>query len=815
MGGGRLGEALRPEDPRSAGPYRLLARWPGPRPEPPQNGMYVGRDRNHGHAVVCLLPPAAYRAAEILNRGPVPGAPAVLDLSTGTEPAWAALEHTPAVSLSDVGRRPGTQSGTLPLDQSVRLAAEIADTLAALHALGISYGAVAPDGVWLTTGRPLLMAVHACRMPSPRSPDEPVRRRGQGQGQGRGPGPGLVLGPGQGPSQWPGHEPGPRAETGRPEPHSRVSTVPAAFMAPEVAAGRPASAAADVYSLAVLLLHTATGRLPFGDGPPPVLAYRALHDRPELPGLPGELGEVVAAALAASPTDRPTAAELCRTLLPGGQDAERTPDPLPGRVVAALAVRTQAIADLEMTDAAADGDRGADEDGDGHADDRAPADADAHEPPHPATQVATPSATGPDPDPATPDAAAAVRPTRRRVLAGLLTGAAGAALGVSGTLALSALTRANARTGPAAAGSGSGTSPRVPGMPPAALWRLDDPTARTRLLPVSSADHCLMKRGDVLYGHDLRTGKELWQLPDSGSTPPVHVDGDRFLTATREGLSLCSMRDGRTQWLQRNERLAGVLAADGATAWLLLGDGSPAGGYLLAAFDLDQRKEVWRTPLPSGFGIGDLATAVGPDTVVVEVQVSRQMFRDVTAVRTLTIAGFERSSGRMLWNRSYPDVHDGPASAVDPAGGGRLFLLSRGRAHAYDLKTGTRLWESQALVAGTNAPPLFSGGTLYLTDDGTGPIVAVDPDTGRTRWEQALNENLEWNMLGTLTASTSGRTLYLSTLHQVTATGLPSGKRLWQTGLAGVEAREPFQLAAVPGTLLVARPSAVVALPAD
>ncbi|MCX5195343.1 PQQ-binding-like beta-propeller repeat protein [Streptomyces sp. NBC_00249] len=781
MGGGRLGEGLRPEDPRSAGPYRLLARWPGPRPVPPRGGMYVGRDRNHGHAVVCLLPPAAYRAAETLSRGPVPGVPAVLDLNTGTEPAWVALVHTPAVSLSDVGRRLGTESGTLPLEQSVRLAAEIADTLAALHARGISYGAVAPDGVWLTMGRPLLMALHACRTQSPRSPHEP----GRGEGQG----------------------PRPHAGPGRPEPHSRVSTVPAAFMAPEVAAGRPSSPAADVYSLAVLLLHTATGRLPFGDGPPPVLAYRALHNRPELPGLPGELGEVVAAALASSPTDRPTAVELCRTLAPGGQDAERPPEPLPGRVVAALAVRTQAIADLEIADADAD----ADGDGDGHADDRTPADADAHEPPHPATQAATPPTPGPAP--ATPDAAA--RPTRRRVLSGLLTGAAGSALGVSGTLAWSALTREDSRTGPSAAGSGSGTSPRVPGMPPAALWRLDDPTARTRLLPVSSAGHCLMTRGDVLYGHDLRTGKEVWQLPDGGSSPPVQVHGDRFLTATREGLSLCSMRDGRTQWLQRSEQLAGVLAADGATAWLLMGDGSPTGGYLLAAFDLDHREELWRTPLPGGFGNARLATAVGPETVVVEVQVSQQMFRDVTAVRTLAIAGFERSSGRMLWNRSYPNVHGGPASVVDPAGGGRLFLLSGGRAHAYDLKTGTRLWESQALVAGTNAPPFFSGGTLYLTDDGTGPIVAVDPDTGRTLWEQTLTENLEWNMLGSMTASASGRTLYLATLHQVTATGLPSGKRLWQTGLAGVEAREPFQLAAVPGTLLVARPSAVVALPAD
>ncbi|MFD9572442.1 PQQ-binding-like beta-propeller repeat protein [Streptomyces sp. NPDC059982] len=781
MGGGRLGEGPGPEDPRSAGPYRLLARWPGPRPAPQRGGMYVGRDRGHGHAVVCLLPPAAHRAAEELSRGSVPGVPAVLDLDTGSEPAWVALAHTPAVSLSDVGRRPATESGILPLEQSVRLAAEVADTLAALHARGISYGAVAPDGVWLTTGRPLLMALHACRMPSARPHREPDRGQGPGDGS------------------------GPDAGPGRPEPPSRVSAVPAAFMAPEVAAGRPSSAAADVYSLAVLLLHTATGRLPFGDGPPPVLAYRAVHDRPELPELPEGLGEAVAAALSASPADRPTATELSRSLAPGGQDPERTPDALPGRVVAALAVRAQAIVDLESA--------GAEAGADGEADDRA-ADADAHEHEHPATLAETPPATGQVPARATTLGAVAP-PTRRRVLSGLLTGAAGAALGVSGTLAWSALTREDGRTAPSAAAGGSGTSPRVPGMPPAALWRLDDPTARIRLLPVSSADRCLMMRGDVLYGHDLHTGKEVWQLPVDDNTSPVLVPGGRFLMATREGLSLCSTRDGRTQWLRRDEQLSRVLAVDGATAWVLVHDASATGGYLLTAFDLEHRKEVWRTSLPSGFGSTELTTTVGPEMVVVEVRVPRPAFQDVTAVRTLSIAGFERSSGRMLWSRSYPGVHSGPASVVDPAGGGRLFLLSGGRAQAHDLRIGTRLWESQALVAGTNAPPFFSGGTLYLCDDGTGPVVAVDPDTGRTRWEQALDENLAWNMLGSMTASTSGRTLYLATLHQVTATALPSGKRTWQTGLAGVEAREPFQLAAVPGVLLIARPSAVVALPAD
>lgn len=816
MRGGRLDEGLGPQDPRTAGPYRLLARWPGPRPVPPQHGMYVGRDRAHGHAVVCLVPPAAYGAAELLRRGPVPGVPEVLDLRTGADPSWLAMPYAPAVSLADVAR-PGTPSAVLAPEQAVRLAGAVADTLAGLHARGIGYGAVAPDGVWLTTGRPLLMALHACR-PLTASATAPAPASATASA-----------------SASASAEPASGRAAAVPEPPSRVSTVPAAWMAPEVATGGPSSAAADVYALAVLLVHSATGRLPFGDGPPPVLAYRALHDRPALPALPGGAGgagEALAAALSPSAADRPTAAELCRALTPGEQGPGRTLGPLPGRAVAALAVRAQAIADLEADNGGpADrpatvaataplGDRPGDGPGEGPEDAPAegpgdgpgegPGDAPAEGPEDAPAEGREDEAAGP------PDGAAS--PTRRRVLSGLLTGAAGAALGVAGTLLWPAPTRNGHRSTPPGAASGGRTAanPRVPGMPPGALWRVDDNTVRTRLLPVHGAGRFLLTRGEVLYAHDLGSGREAWQLPDVGRLNlPVQAPGDRALMSTREGLALRSMSDGRTEWLQRYEDLTAVLAVEGATAWLLVGNGTPYGGNQLAAFDLDRRTETWRTPLPDGFGY-TLSVTVGPETVVVEVPPPDQgVLRDVHAVRTLAIAGFDRRTGRMLWNRSYPEVSGGAASAVDPATG-RLFLLAGGRAHAHDLTTGARLWESQAEVADTHGPPLFTGGVLCVNDAGRGPLVAVAADTGRTLWAQDLDENLEWTELGPMAVNSSGRTLFLSTLNQVTATDVASGKRLWQMGLAeGRAARVPFQLVAVPGVLLIARPSAVVAIPAD
>jgi serine/threonine protein kinase len=57
-----------------------------------------------------------------------------------------------------------------------------------------------------------------------------------------------------------------------------------AWMAPEQFTGSPVTPAADIFAWGGLVAYAGTGRLPFGTGPVEVLAYRIVHEAPDLDG---------------------------------------------------------------------------------------------------------------------------------------------------------------------------------------------------------------------------------------------------------------------------------------------------------------------------------------------------------------------------------------------------------------------------------------------------------------------------------------------------------------------------------------------------
>ena len=85
------------------------------------------------------------------------------------------------------------------------------------------------------------------------------------------------------------------------------------FMAPEVFLGEALTSACDVFALGMVLAHAA-GIRPFGVGPAEVIAYRVVHEEPDLSGLDPEIRGVIAACLAKEPSERPTPAEILELL---------------------------------------------------------------------------------------------------------------------------------------------------------------------------------------------------------------------------------------------------------------------------------------------------------------------------------------------------------------------------------------------------------------------------------------------------------------------------------------------------------------------
>ncbi|MEV4167221.1 serine/threonine-protein kinase [Nonomuraea dietziae] len=96
------------------------------------------------------------------------------------------------------------------------------------------------------------------------------------------------------------------------------------YMAPEVFSGERAGAPADVFAWGATVLFAATGTDPFRADSLGAVMHRVLSHEPDLSPLPGQVKELVAAALAKDPRQRPTSRELLLALVSGdGLDTAR------------------------------------------------------------------------------------------------------------------------------------------------------------------------------------------------------------------------------------------------------------------------------------------------------------------------------------------------------------------------------------------------------------------------------------------------------------------------------------------------------------
>ncbi len=217
--------------------------------------------------------------------------------------AAAALEHENVVPIYQVGETPQgmpfiamqfltgesladrlDRDGPLPLAEILRVGREIAQGLAAAHAVGLIHRDIKPANIWLY--------------------ERPGAEDGGPRGQVK------VLDFGLARSLT--------GDTGLTQSGALVGTP--AYMAPEQANGETVDARVDLFSLGCVLYHMTTGGLPFpGKTQTAVLRAVAEHQPPAphevQPGTPPALSALILQLLAKDPNHRPALAREVREVL--------------------------------------------------------------------------------------------------------------------------------------------------------------------------------------------------------------------------------------------------------------------------------------------------------------------------------------------------------------------------------------------------------------------------------------------------------------------------------------------------------------------
>ena len=231
----------------------------------------------------------AEREARIAARINHPHVVAVFDLVDDDDVQWLVMEYVEGQTLSELIRA----QGRLSPEETARLVAQAADALAAAHEAGVTHRDVKPSNILVAHDGTVKLSDFGIA----RAEQDPSLTAT-----------GLV--------------------TGSP-----------AYISPEVASGRPASSASDVWSLGATAFHALSGRPPY-DVADNILGalYRIVHEEPPRLEDGGWPAEFVTAAMDHDPDARWTMAEVAAFLHAGpGAEAPRRSSPTAPTAVAPAA----------------------------------------------------------------------------------------------------------------------------------------------------------------------------------------------------------------------------------------------------------------------------------------------------------------------------------------------------------------------------------------------------------------------------------------------------------------------------------------------
>ncbi|WP_406092575.1 PQQ-binding-like beta-propeller repeat protein [Streptomyces sp. NBC_01013] len=465
--------------------------------------------------------------------------------------------------------------------------------------------------------------------------------------------------------------------------------------------------------------------------------------------------------------------------------------------------------------------------------------------PHPQALPA-PGPVAPLPSAALPAAVKSPATDRRTLLIGAAAGAAGLLVGGGGVLALGSGDDAEATADAKPAPSPS--RPVVAGLPPQPRWIYTNPAAEPSPLTAALWNERLL----VLTGEthasavDLRTGHRIWESPDAAKGQAALPAGKEFVfvAGPSEFLWLAA-KDGRVA--HRVAYADGFEDAPNLSVRTLVGSSGPnlwfTGSHqvtvkapkpkkgkkpgkdkqvvtsYLFGYDIEQRKELWRTPVPTGRGpIAPVyrLIAIRPDAVVV-----RQDRLSLTPAEVKAAKGkaffrsFDRQTGKLQWTKAFGTV--APDAAAMGDADGVLYAAVGDDLRAFETPGGRPKWTLNGTPASVFGTSVAAGALLHTTNRNQ-EVGVVDRKTGRLRWRRST-EAVVTGSAPAVTVSGSGGTLLAAGAGQVTAFAAADGRRLWKFQDIGAQDPEgakvtaSYQVLAFGKTALVRRDRVVYAFP--
>ncbi|MFF3031647.1 PQQ-binding-like beta-propeller repeat protein [Streptomyces rubiginosohelvolus] len=349
----------------------------------------------------------------------------------------------------------------------------------------------------------------------------------------------------------------------------------------------------------------------------------------------------------------------------------------------------------------------------------------------------------------------------------------------------------------------------LPGQAPEPRWIYAHPASEAS--PLTTAlwqDKLLVVTSESQASAvDLRTGKRLWQRADGAKGQAALAAGAElvFVASPTEFLWL-SPKNGkvvhRVRYTEAFDDLPGLTVgrlagSSGPVIWFTgshtvtvkapkpkkgkkKGKDKEVVEAYFFAYDIVQRKELWRTPVPAGRAPGTPAYRVvaerSADVLVRQDAVSLTAAEVKKAKGKGSVRSFDQKTGKLLWTRQYGAAS--PEAATSGDEDGTLYAAVGQDLQAFEADTTKPLWRVEGSAGSVFGTPLIAGPLIHTTERSR-LVGAVERESGRLVWRRST-EVPGTGPAPSLTLSGSEKTLIAADAVQVTAFSAADGERLWK-----------------------------------